>query len=213
MFADTEAFFTLLAFSVAVGASLGFFYDSLMLAVDTVLPEKKKREGRVVLPHNARLAQRALFPIERRVSARDITLIFTDIFFFITSAFAVIILLYHLNYGEVRAFSLVSALVGFVVFRKTLGRPLIFLMKRVIMLLKLVLKKTTWVIRRILIVLLKPFRAIIKRTLSPLIYRLRVRQTKKKARKYLELMQENEDRRTEKRKNKNERDKSIRAER
>ncbi len=213
MFANTEVFFILLAFSLAVGGALGAFYDALLLAVDSVLPQKAVKRQRTILPHNAREAEKALFPIDMRVTARDVALFFTDIIFCTVSALAVIILLYHLNYGEVRAFSLISAFAGFVIYRKTIGRPLLFLMKRVIILLKKVLKKAVGVARKLFCILFSPIKAIAKRTVAPVIEVVRERQVRKRARKYLLLMEENEDKRTARRKQNNERDKSISAER
>ena len=58
-----------------------------------------------------------------------------------------------------------------------------------------------------------PIKAIAKRTVAPVIGVARERQVRKRARKYLLLMEENEDKRTARRKQNNERDKSIGAER
>ncbi len=208
MFADTASFFILLIYSLTVGAVLGVFFDILMLAVDFIAPASVKKSNPVVLPHDRKGAEKALYPIDKSIGTRDVLLFFADILFCAVSAFTVIILLYHLNYGEIRAFSLISALAGYIVYRKTLGRPVRFLMKKLLLLVKKTVKIIFIGAHKVLLKLFAPIISLVKRTALPVIQRVRSNNLKKKARKYLILMEEKENKRAKKRDNQNERSES-----
>ncbi len=195
MFADTEAFGILLVFSVAVGAALGAFYDTVMLFVNSFFPEKSVKKKKTQLPHNAVLAEKALFPIEKRIFPRDIVVFFSDILFCTVSAFAVIVLLYHLNYGAVRVLSLAVAVFGFVLYRKTVGKPLLF-----------VAEKTVALVKKIIFVLIKMiFVVLVKPVALPVFEKVNRIVVKKRAVGYIDKMLKNEEKRNAKRKSRNRR--------
>jgi hypothetical protein len=89
-------------------------------------------------------------------------------------------MLYHLNYGNIRAFSLFCALGGFLIYRMSIGRPVRFLMSKVLVALKKV-------IYTVLLILIKPIRSIFGKMLD----KKREKVNRKKARKYLLLMEQN----------------------
>jgi len=203
MFADAKGFWVLLAFSLITGAMLGVFYDALRLFINTLLPEKKLNvSGRRLLGVDERSAERALYPIDVSVKARDVVYFFSDIVFCVISAFAVIILIFHLNYGEIRAFSLIAALAGFTVYKKTLGIAVYSLLSRVI---SFALK----LIKKVAKVALYPIITPIKKITCHILGALRRRSVKKRAQKAVLAMEESERIRQEKRNRKNERDKGA----
>lgn len=203
MFADAKGFWVLLAFSLITGAMLGVFYDALRLFINTLLPEKKLNvSGRRLLGADERSAERALYPIDVSVKARDVVYFFSDIVFCVISAFAVIILIFHLNYGEIRAFSLIAALAGFTVYKKTLGIAVYSLLSRVISFALRLIKKAAKVA-------LYPIITPIKKITCHILGTLRRRSVKKRAQKAVLAMEESERIRQEKRNRKNERDKGA----
>ena len=186
MFADTRALFFLLVYSLIVGASLGVFYDSVMLAADMFFPPKANKKAIVrILPHNEYEANRVLTPIDKKLQKRDVALFVFDIAFFTVSALTVIIMLYHLNYGQIRFFSLAFALFGFLLYRKTVGKPIrIALQKLLTVLLKGIDKAIN--------AAFKPLKWIFIKISAPVFDRVRRRNAIKKARKYLLLMEQSE---------------------
>lgn len=200
MFADTEAFFILLIYSLLVGVSLGILYDTITLMADIVFPKRALNEnGKRRLGADALQAGKTLFPYKWSFGSREITLIILDIIFWLISALTVIILLYHLNYGQIRAFSLAMALVGFTVYKKTVGKPIRALSMKALKISFHILKKTTKK-------LLSPMTSVLKRVLVPRIRKIRLANARRKAKKYLFQMQLNE---IKSRKTKNERSKGI----
>lgn len=200
MFANTEGLVILLLYSLAVGVALGILYDAIMLVIDTAFPVSiAPVTHEKLLGATEREASRTLFAIDKRIRARDVALFFSDIAFFLISAVAVIILLYHLNYGSVRVLSLVSVLVGYTVYRKTVGRP-------VLRFAKFILKKLAKILKKTLAVLLKPFISAFEGLIMPKIETVRLKGIRKKSRKYLLAMEKADAKR---RKNKNERNKGV----
>jgi len=203
MFADAKGFWVLLAFSLITGAMLGVFYDALRLFINTLLPEKKLNEsGRRLLGVDEKSAERALYPIDVSVKARDVVYFFADIVFWAISAFTVIILIFHLNYGEIRAFSLIAALAGFIIYKKTLGIAVYSLLSRVICLALRLIKKAADIA-------LYPIITPIKKIIVHLHGTLKRRSVKKRALKAVLAMEESERLRQEKRNRKNERNKGA----
>ena len=123
MFANTESFFILLFYSLAVGAFLGVLYDLTGQLINVLFPRKEKaRKAPKELPHGEISVNKVLFDLNMRFKKRDVAMLFADVIFFTVSAIAVTVMLYHLNYGNVRAFSLFCALLGFVIYRVSIGR-------------------------------------------------------------------------------------------
>lgn len=204
MLADTEAVFVLLCFSFVVGMALGAFYDAIMLFVDGAFPEKTVKKEKIPLPHNAEEAKKALLPLDKRIYPRDIVLFFTDITFCAISACTVIVLLYHLNYGRVRILSLVASAVGFALYRKTVGRPIRFVAGKIIHICKILLILVT---KKIFCAVLKPFKRAFAKTALPVFKKIKRVRTKRKALACINKMLENEEKRSAKRKRKNEKTK------
>ena len=181
MFATTESFFILLVYSLAVGAFLGLFYDLTGQLIRELFPEKEKAVKKAFeLPHGDISVNTVLFGADMRFKKRDVAMIFADVFFFTVSALAVIVMLYHLNYGMVRAFSLFCAILGFIAYRVSIGRPIRFLTGKIFSAFKRI-------IFRAILLLIKP----VSRVFGKLTGKIRVRSNIKNARKYLLLMEQN----------------------
>lgn len=211
MFANTEAFFILTVYSLIIGACLGLFYDTLMTVADAVFPSKMvKIQNKRPLGADLREAERSLFPYKWKFGAREILFLVFDVMFWSISAVTVIILLYHLNYGQIRAFSLFCALGGFLICRKTIGKPIRFIVKWALKKLLFILKKAFSILRKLIVFLLKPAKKLIGKFVMPEIEKRSLVKKRRKTRKYLALMQENE---IKLRKIKNERSKGIGSDR
>jgi hypothetical protein len=181
MFASTESFFILLFYSLAVGAFLGLFYDLTVQLIAELFPEKEKtRKAPKELPHGDISVSSVLFEVDMRFKKRDVAMLFADVIFFTVSAIAVTVMLYHLNYGNVRAFSLFCALLGFVIYRVSIGRMIRLLSGKLFSVFKRV-------ILAIMLLLIKPFSI----AFGKIFVKLRKRTNIKKARKYLLLMERN----------------------
>lgn len=203
MFAYQENLATLLAYSAAVGVGLGVLSDSLRVALDFVLPRKTetvKEPQR--LPSDEKSVNKAMFGIDKRIRARDIGDLFGDLCFFTVSGISVAVLLFHLNYGQVRVFSLVSAFAGFVIYRFTVGKAFSFVAARMLSYVKNVAFK-------ILKLLCFPIYKLYRRLVLPIVKRCKKRTLTHRARKYLELMERIENQRVQRRNNENERNKGV----
>ena len=179
MFASTGKALILFAYSFAVGMILGCFYDLIMILVNGIAPIRlNENKTKVKLGENAQLAEKSMFSFDRRICKRDVLLFFCDILFCVVSAFTVIILLYHLNYGEIRVLSLVLALAGFFVYRKTLGIPIKLLQEKLLLLVFGFLRKTVKV-------LLFPIFIFAVKVITPPIKKITLKIIRKKAKRYL----------------------------
>lgn len=194
MFVSAREFWVLCAFSAVTGAMLGMVYDVLNILLLTVFKDGvcvKASEKRVLC--GGKNAERALFPIDMNVTVYDAVRFAADILFCVFSAFAVIVLIYHLNYGEIRVFSLVSAVTGFAVYKKTVGRPLSFLLLKALQLIKKALIKIIYSVMRPIVYPIK--------LLTVRIYgKVKARAVRKRALKAISLMENSEMTRRNKRK-------------
>ncbi len=192
MFANTEAFFILAVYSLIIGACLGIFYDTLMTVAEAIFPKVDKIPKKRVLGANSHEAERSLFPYKWKFGAREVLFLVFDLIFWSVSAITVIILLYHLNYGQIRVFSLFCAFGGFWIFRKTIGKPIRAIIKWVLKKALLILKKTFSILKSLLGFLLMPLQKTLIKFVIPKIEKRKLVRNRRKTRKYLALMQENE---------------------
>ena len=156
MLSETAVAWLLFAYSLAVGGGICVFYDALNLVLDTVFPQKDGHSAsKRRLFGNEKQIEEIIFQPRKGISARDVILFFTDILFFSVSGIALVVLIMHFNNGKIRMFSLLSALIGFAVYKKTLSHPLTSLAKRV---LAVIFKALTFVT--------EPITAPIKRILG-----------------------------------------------
>ena len=205
MFAHQYDNAILLLYSLILGCALGVFYDLLRL-ITGLRPYISNCSKPVMkrLPATEKDAERAMFGFEKSIRISDVVSFFTDVIFFTVSAFAVIILLFHLSYGRIRVFSLVSAVAGFTVYRLTVGRTIMLVLNKILGYVKRMVK-------RVLIKILAPPIRLIKRPIMSISDRISRRSVRKKARKALRIMEEKELARIAKRLRENERNKSVGA--
>lgn len=202
MFAQQTGSAVLLLFSFIVGVALGCFYDSLRMAIELLFPScEKQSQVKKRLGGDERQAMQAMFGSSAKISASDVLSVFTDLLFFVVAAASVIVLLFHLGYGRVRLFSLVSAVTGYTVYRLTIGKAVKLLLKKELRFLARMLKKA-------IAILLSPLILLGRRTFSPIVLRISRRLKQIRAKRLLAVMEETERSRRKKRKIKNERDKS-----
>ena len=115
----------LLLYSLIVGFFLGFLWD--FFRIFRIICYGKPSAAPITpirLPSTEKEVRSALSFKHRHkfFSPTGITVFISDLLFCTTSAFSVIILLFHLNDGEIRAFALFGAGIGFTVYYFTLGR-------------------------------------------------------------------------------------------
>ena len=193
MFANTDALFILTVYSLIIGACLGIFYDILMAVADAIFPKPiEKMQKRRLLGANSYEAEHSLFPYKWKFGAREVLFLVFDLVFWMVSAITVIILLYHLNYGQIRLFSLFCAFGGFLICKKTVGKPIRAIIKWVLKKALLILKKTFLILRGLLVFLLRPVQKTVIKFVIPKIEKQKLAKNRRKTRKYLALMQENE---------------------
>ena len=188
---DTFTLALLLIYSLAVGTGISIFYDAIMLTVDIAFPKPPERKGRVrILSPDPKAANEALYQTDKGFCVRDAVLILTDILFFAVSAAALVVLIMHVNHGKVRAFSLVGAVFGFGLYRKTLSKPLTHLARIMLKALK-----------RVLSAVLCPIFRPLRRFMLGIKKRYGEKKTKKAALRAIYAMEQSEKKREEKRKN------------
>lgn len=203
MFAYQENLATLLAYSAVVGGGLGVLSDSLRVVLDFVLPRKlEATKTPKRLPSNEKSANAVMFGIDKRIRARDIGNLFGDLCFFTVSGISVAVLLFHLNYGQVRVFSLVSAFAGFVLYRFTVGKVFSFVAARV-------LSYVRNVVLKVLKLLSVPIYKLCRKLVVPIAERFKKQALTRRAKKYLELMEKIENQRFQRRNNENERNRGV----
>ncbi len=115
----------LLIYSLSVGAFLGVLWDCFRI-IRILFYGKRKTGTRspTLLPSNEKDVSRALAfsHTQSFFSPSGIAIFLSDIIFCLTAAISVIILLFHLNGGEIRGFALLGAALGFSVYYFTVGR-------------------------------------------------------------------------------------------
>ena len=203
MFAYQENLAMLLAYSASVGTGLGVFCDCLRVTLDFVLPRKNQtvKEPKR-LPSDEKSVNKAMFGIDKRIRARDVGDLFGDLCFFTVSGFSVAVLLFHLNYGQVRLFSLVSAFAGFVLYRYTVGKAFSVAAAKILSAVKAVVFK-------VLKLLCFPIYKLCRKLVLPIFERRKKHSLKRRARKYIELMERRENQRIQRRNNEYERNKGV----
>ena len=115
----------LLMYSLTVGVFLGVLWD--IFRIMRIAAYGKRKNGLpcpVILPKNEKEVGRALSfrHTQRVLSLVGISIFLSDVLFSITSAITVILLLFHLNGGEIRGFALIGATIGFTAYYFTVGR-------------------------------------------------------------------------------------------
>lgn len=203
MFAETREIWVLLGFSLIVGAMLGVLSDALRLICDVFFGgESPKRNPQPIKCTSAEELKRAILQVDLKIRPYDCILLVFDLLFAITGAIVVIVLIYHLNYGEMRAVSLFAVLTGFLVYKISIGR-VIYSFARAI------LKRSISLLLRSALTLVKPIALPLIRFTDRLAGKLKKRTVKKRVRAVIEAMEHSEDERNRKRKNGYERDRSC----
>ena len=115
----------LLLFAFVTGVALGLCRDLLSAVLEALFPHIPPKQAPVPLPSSSRELSRLYIKsgIPRSIPEIILCAVF-DILLSLLSATAVILLLYQLNYGQVRYFAPLSVLIGFLLYRRTLGRVL-----------------------------------------------------------------------------------------
>ncbi len=158
----------LLFYSLAVGAFLGVLWDSFRII--RIVCYGKRKPGSLTpikLPSNGKDVSRALSfsHTQAPFSLSGIAIFISDLLFCLTAAVSVIILLFHLNGGEIRGFALFGAAIGFTVYYFTVGRLTVlfsdFIIKGIKKLILLVLSVTVIPIFKLL---RKPFVFLAKKS-------------------------------------------------
>lgn len=115
----------LLLYSVAVGCLLGILWDIFRI-IRIAVYGRQRGEGSspVRLPASKKEVNRALSFRHTRgaVSLSGILIFFSDLLFCLSASAAVILLIFHLNGGEIRGFALFGALLGFICYYFTVGK-------------------------------------------------------------------------------------------
>ena len=203
MFAQQSAGLLLIAYSACVGVGLGVWYDLLVFIRKIFFfKETAPRNVKRRLTANKKGVYAIMYNTENaKITVADTVCFLTDLLFWIISALVVIIFIFHLNYGTMRAFMLFSALAGFTAYRLTVGKVVMLFLDRIVLITKKILK-------RIISLLISPIKKAIRKAVSPLVYSLRKKYRKLKARKILAVMERTETIRRAKRIKNNERDQS-----
>lgn len=200
MFAETREIWVLIGFSLIVGAMLGVFSDSLKLICDVFFGVcAPKKSASPIKCTCGKELEKAIVRLDLKIRPYDAVMLVLDVIFAITGSIVVIVLIYHLNYGQVRAVSLFSVLIGFLVYKLSIGR-LIYSFMRAVM------KRTLAVFIRAFLALLRPITLPLKRLKDRLTGKLKKNLVKKRVRAVIEVMERSEDERNRKRKNSYERD-------
>ncbi len=115
----------LLLYSLTVGAFLGVLWD--VFRIIRIACYGKRKGGSfapIRLPSSEKDVGCALklCHTQKFLSFSGIAVFFSDLLFCLTAAVSVIILLFHLNGGEIRGFALFGAAAGFTAYYFTIGR-------------------------------------------------------------------------------------------
>ena len=173
----------LLLYAFLIGVGLGVLWDAFRLLKMATLhsfPSQKKLQTSIPLPKTTR---EAALVLQKKAENRPSGIValsyiaFCDILFFLLAAIAVILLLFQLNFGEVRAFVPLFTLGGFFLYRHTASRPIMRLASIVLYGLHIAMQ---WLYRHTLAQLLHLLR---KATLS-LRMALHLRKAKRYTKRY-----------------------------
>lgn len=157
----------LLLYSLTVGVFLGVLWD--VFRIVRIVCYGKRKGGSfapIRLPSNKKDVGRALrlCHTQKFLSVSGITIFLSDLVFCLTAAVSVIILLFHLNGGEIRGFALFGAAAGFTVYYFTVGKLTVlfsdFIINGVKKVITLILSVTVIPVFRIL---RKPFVLLVKK--------------------------------------------------
>ncbi len=136
---DISKMLVFLFFSLCVGAALGCFYDMFrvfrMLLYGRAIPSKDMKR---LLPASEKDVEELLSTkqLQGFPSAAFFLTFFCDIIFWLISAVCVAVLVFQFGSGRVRFFALLGCGAGFLFYRATVGRTVIFLAGKVIFVLK-----------------------------------------------------------------------------
>ncbi len=117
--------FTLLLYSLAVGAILGVIWDVFRVARIAAFGRKKRPKSVFVpLPADRAELEQILNvdTSEKRSFFAAASVFISDLGFCVFSAICVILLLFQLSEGEIRGFAFAGAAIGFTVYYFTIGR-------------------------------------------------------------------------------------------
>lgn len=118
----------LLLYAVIVGAMLGVLWDVFRVIRIAFYGRRTGSPPPVRLPSDSAGVERAL-RFKHNIKIPSLSFFGTficDLLFCLICTICVILLLFHLNDGEVRMFALLGAMIGFVVYYLTLGRLTVY---------------------------------------------------------------------------------------
>lgn len=169
----------LLLYSVAVGCLLGILWDVFRI-IRIAVYGRQHGEGvsPVRLPASKKEVSRALSVRHTKgaLSLSGISIFLSDLLFCLSASAAVILLLFHLNGGEIRGFALFGALLGFICYYFTVGKLTVLFSELIITGIK---KLLYFVLSLTLIPVFNLFRRLTAFILNKLRLRIRKRQTER----------------------------------
>ena len=133
----------LLLYSLLVGVFLGVLWDIFrilrIMAYGKALPPKNLF---IPLPSSEKEVVKALSVAhtQKFLSMAGILIFISDILFSLSAAISLILLIFHINNGEVRAVALIGAAFGFTAYYFTVGKLTVFFSERIIRLIKKLLR-------------------------------------------------------------------------
>ena len=138
MYVAEQVTLALLAYSLLIGGALGVIWDIFRVIRIAVYGRRRWNMAPIRLPPTEKetASVLALTHSQKIPSFAFFATMVTDVVFCLVSAVTVIILLFHLNDGEVRAFALFGALLGFLVYYFSVGRLTVFFSEAIIRFIK-----------------------------------------------------------------------------
>ena len=173
--------FTLLLYSLAVGAILGVIWDVFRVARIAAFGRKKRPKSVFVqLPSDKAELERILNvdTSEKRSFLATASVFMSDLGFCVFSAICVILLLFQLSEGEIRGFVFAGAAIGFTVYYFTLGRLTVIFSDAIIRAIKKLISLT-------LSVTLLPIARLIGQGIHKIKKKLAVKRQKTSTARYL----------------------------
>ena len=155
MKASGETLALLLLYSLLVGAFLGVLWDTFrILRIMAYGKSPQIKNLFIPLPSSEKEVKKALSVAhtQKFFSTAGILIFISDILFSITAAISLILLVFHINNGDVRAVALVGAAVGFTAYYFTVGKVTVFFSEHIIRLFK---KISTFFIKLLVLPILK----------------------------------------------------------
>ncbi len=176
-----ENFVILLLYSLTVGAFLGILWDAFRII--RIACYGKKKNGvppPVKLPANEKEVIRALAfkHSQKFFSLSGILIFLSDLFFCISASISVILLIFHLNGGQIRGFAILGTFTGFTVYYFTVG-------KITIIFSDIIIKGIKKLISLILSVTLIPIMNFFKYTTEYLFLKINFKFRKMKTKNYI----------------------------